>query len=838
MASTRPFARNLFWCSKNGMAKAASFDIEASVVFQLGEELISNNAQALLELAKNAYDADATTLKILIDTNILGATSEFPMAVGMVRIEDNGLGMTRKMIEDGWLVISGSQKRESKRRGESTPRGRTPLGDKGLGRLGVQRIGTNVEVVTKHKQESKQHRFAFTWDSFAGLKRLGDVPIVIHDGVPTLRRGTTIIVTGLRDAAEWRGPEARDRLELELSRLISPYEGARDFEVIARIDGQDLHLRQIHKQARGASDLRYDIEFDGSVMKVTGRVKLAFLMPPDRVQAEEFEQLVDEDGSNLLDHLLDAKQARRFKLAADRSSQWLARFSFSVELADIKGVTIDEGGEPVSPGPFEGSIDSFDLGSNATQRQSVFDKPSEFKRFIKEMSGIRVYRDGFGVRVDYDWLKLAQQGTSGGSYYGLKPGTTVGYVALSAGENAALVETTDREGFVRNPAYENFERLMDEFVSRSGQAQEFLRREWLVFKADNQAALVEDADDHSPEGLTEQLVDSLDSIADGRRAIASVGRRLEAAGRQSEKLIARLEASGSDNRGIAAAISEATRLQQLNEEVLSLLHEADANLAEVEDQRRIADALGSSIELLRNQLDVAYETMSLGLTAEALMHEIENVANGLGIRTENLIKKMQGNKTPDAAMVEFVEHVRGATSALRRQLSHFSPALRYVRERRESIDLCIFAREIVDFYEPRWSQIGIGLELRCAEPFKVRVNRGKLTQIFDNLLLNSEYWLTEDLRAKGLVNPKVSIAVRAPLVLVRDNGRGIDASVEDSLFEPFVTTKPRGKGRGLGLFVVSQLLESEGSDVFLSGRRNATGRRSEFTLDFTSIVDD
>ncbi len=699
-------------------------------------------------------------------------------------------------------------------------------------------MGRNVEVVTRRKEESTQHRFAFTWDSFAGMKKLGDVLIDIQDGPPTMKRGTAIVVTGLRDVADWRGPVARDRLELELSRLISPYEGARDFEVIARLDGQDLQFRQIHKQARNASDLRYDINFDGSVMKVNGRVKLAFLMPPERMQAEEFERLVDEDGSNLLEHLLGAKQATRFSLVPDRSKQWFARFGFSVNLADIKDVTLDVNGDPVSPGPYEGSIDSFDLGSNATQRQSVFDKPSEFKRFIKEMSGIRVYRDGFAIRVDYDWLRLAQQGTSGGSYYGLKPSTTVGYVALSAAHNAPLVETTDREGFVRNPAYENFQRLMDEFVSRSGQAQEFFRREWLVFKADHQAALIEESEDHSPEGLTEQLVESLGSIAEGRKALASVGRRLETAGRQSEKLIARLKASSANNRGITAALNEATRLQQLNDEMSSLLQEADSYLAEVEDQRRIADALGSSIELLRQQLDVGYETMSLGLTAEALMHEIENVASGLGIRTDNLLKKMQGGKAQEAAAVEFVEHVRGATSALRRQLSHFSPALRYVRERRESIDVCAFAKEIADFYEPRWSQIGLDIDLRCVESFMVLINRGKLTQIFDNLLLNSEYWLAEDVRAKGLTQPKVFISIRSPVILVRDNGRGVDPSVEDSLFEAFVTTKPRGKGRGLGLFVVSQLLESEGADIFLSGRRNPSGRRAEFTIDLTSIADD
>ncbi len=57
------------------------------------------------------------------------------------------------------------------------------------------------------------------------------------------------------------------------------------------------------------------------------------------------------------------------------------------------------------------------------------------------------------------------------------------------------------------------------------------------------------------------------------------------------------------------------------------------------------------------------------------------------------------------------------------------------------------------------------------------------------------------------------------LLTIADDGPGIDPSVADHLFEPFVTSKP--KGSGLGLFVVDQLVRRMEGTVAL--RRNAQG---------------
>ena len=116
------------------------FKFSPSILSRLGEELIPNPDQGILELVKNSYDADATICEIeLLNTEEIG---------GSIVISDNGMGMDLETLQSGWLVIGKSEKEGAIGR---TSLNRLRVGSKGLGRLAALRLGSDVELTTRPK---------------------------------------------------------------------------------------------------------------------------------------------------------------------------------------------------------------------------------------------------------------------------------------------------------------------------------------------------------------------------------------------------------------------------------------------------------------------------------------------------------------------------------------------------------------------------------------------------------------------------------------------------------------------------------------------------------------
>ena len=62
---------------------------------------------------------------------------------------------------------------------------------------------------------------------------------------------------------------------------------------------------------------------------------------------------------------------------------------------------------------------------------------------------------------------------------------------------------------------------------------------------------------------------------------------------------------------------------------------------------------------------------------------------------------------------------------------------------------------------------------------------------------------------------------RHALLRVRDHGEGIDAAVMEQIFEPFVTTKPPGRGTGLGLSMVYRIVQDHGGSISIDSEPGA-----------------
>jgi len=819
------------------------FDVHPSVVYQLGESLISDAVQALIELVKNAYDADATYAKIRIDTQ---GTLDVPGAIysangGRIVIEDDGVGMDENTIRNGWLLISNRAKRQLKQEKKTTPGGRTPLGDKGLGRLGAQRLGENIDIFTKPKTGAASH-FAFSWLDFATAPSLKDVDVHLSTSNFPPKPGTCIVISNLQEIETWRGQAPLKRLEQELSRMISPYKAIRNFVVLVEVDGKALELREVSEKIRELAPVRYDITFDGKVLSISGRAKLSFFQPNSKSEADQFALIAESDnGDAFWKFLADQKRIEYLKVKRPSGKKWFVEFQRQKPLDDIDGFVPDPQNpkKPANPGPFVSEIDSFDLSSEAFRRQNVFNALSEFRSHIKELSGIRVYRDGFAIRVDSDWLQLGGQWTSATSYYGLKPENTLGYIALSARDNMALEEMTDREGFKDTPYFRNFYALLTEFKKFTNEAHEFFRRSWNEFEKARHEQLARVDSRKTVESISATISSGLAKVDSHRKTVESLRRKLEVGMETSQAILRKVGPASKITPAQSEDLRKATEdLAGLIPDAAGMLGQLSSYLEELGQLKGVGQVLEDRVDSLRRQMDDMYETVALGLTAEALSHEIFQIADNLASRTKAVESRLIGKGGADRAVIAFVETVHSSVMALRKQVSFLSPGLRYVREQRQNIDLVSFISEFESVYHDRLERSGIHIEIPTVNSvtYALRINRGKLSQIMDNFVLNSEYWLTDDIKHERIKQGQIRFEIEQPFLRISDNGRGIDPSVEAALFEPFVSAKGRGLGRGLGLFIVKQLLDSEGCQVGVVPVRNKHGRFFQFQIDFRGAI--
>ena len=86
------------------------------------------------------------------------------------------------------------------------------------------------------------------------------------------------------------------------------------------------------------------------------------------------------------------------------------------------------------------------------------------------------------------------------------------------------------------------------------------------------------------------------------------------------------------------------------------------------------------------------------------------------------------------------------------------------------------------YYKEKLDEKEIRLVIEKKNDFVIKANKGRIIQVFDNLMNNYLYWLQNNKR-DGII----TITIDKPWVYFEDNGPGVDKSVENTLFSPFVT---------------------------------------------------
>lgn len=433
------------------------FTVSARTAMLIGSENFSNPEGAIVELVKNAYDADSPYCYILFDVMLTGEQCLY--------IVDAGCGMTAQIIRDCWMRIGTDDKLVN----AYTQRGRIKSGAKGIGRFALNRLGAKSLMFTRRDGE-KPLQWSVDWGAFnqQGITvsdvtaELSEVPIdVINDeinylnnrfdiSIPIFNNGTILKAMSLSD--EW-GCSQLEHLFNSLQDVVPPF-NIPAFKIIMKVhDLSDYGLVDVSP---------YD-DFDYKVSAHYGERNGQWLLDVDITRNE-------------LDVELLASSYRSLFLRGDMTS-------FPYRVQDFEDGTIHLS-MPLSKLRLENTnrlaiyekdlgafqFDFFFVKSSISDNKSEGDEskypyrifsPSTRRNWLRRNAGVKIYRDKFRVRPygenGEDWLHLGDRyaanpigaGQRLGGYH-IRQNQIVGAVEISRIDNPYLQDKSGREGLQEN----------------------------------------------------------------------------------------------------------------------------------------------------------------------------------------------------------------------------------------------------------------------------------------------------------------------------------------------------------------------------------------------------
>jgi PAS domain S-box-containing protein len=218
----------------------------------------------------------------------------------------------------------------------------------------------------------------------------------------------------------------------------------------------------------------------------------------------------------------------------------------------------------------------------------------------------------------------------------------------------------------------------------------------------------------------------------------------------------------------------------------------------------------SRIDMLQQQIVRAERLATLGELAAGVVHELNNPLTSITVYAEYLVRKLesQGAEQPD------LEKLRRIGASAQRILRFSRDLVQYARpsgKETESVDLAAVVRQSVSICEHLVERGGIqlGVELDPGLPV-IQAVGGQLEQVLINLITNAVHAVENGGRVVVRARTEGDAAVR---IEVADSGPGVPEGDRERIFEPFYTTKLDGKGTGLGLPIVRNIVEQHRGQI-------------------------
>ncbi len=451
---------------------------KARILKTLGEELISSETVALIELVKNAYDADAQNV-------LISFSSDLKEGAGAVEVMDDGHGMDMDTIRNSWMVIATSTKKGSKK---SKSGRRRMLGEKGIGRFASARIAKELELITRTRDQADTESYAvFDWTQFDDDELFLDEILFLAD-----QQKATEIVSDwrLKDFSEKRYRNPNHGTILRMNRLKNTWE-KQDLENLQR------GLSRLMSPFYPTNNFSIFLELPDTHGEFNSRIA-----PPEIIKYPHY-VVMGEVQTN-------GEYSFSVKIEEEGQPSYFEGFFYNIfskgawELYTNSEKPAPHGNseseKDVECGPFSFELRMWDRDELENVNQKVGGGIRSIRKDLDAIAGINIYRDGFRVlpygEPDNDWLRLDMRRVQAPTRR-FSNNQITGYIAITADKNPGLHDLSNREGLDNTSAYTDLQNIMKFVLNETENLKHAFKRTSLgpnTEKQDQQRGLFDSPD--------------------------------------------------------------------------------------------------------------------------------------------------------------------------------------------------------------------------------------------------------------------------------------------------------------------------------------------------------
>ncbi|TIN22885.1 sensor histidine kinase [Mesorhizobium sp.] len=784
-----------------------AFKFAARTLLELGKELISSDEVAIYELIKNAVDAGSERVEIeaqilISRTSQTTALERFDAGAAAEDIleflQTKVLPGAPKITVEGFLTSLRQTVRHRRRFGQrlhSAYRGYNwiEVRDTGLGMTIEDLDEIFLTVGTRSRRSANVSGATFLGDK--GVGRLSTMRLGDHLSVRTSQKGEANWHS-LR--VDWRrfGHDVQESVE---DIPVAPRQGNRKTD--ATTQGTTVRISNLLGEW---TSIRFEDLFQGRIARMVdpfqpGRANqlLRVLHNSQRVTIPSVpKRLLDgahavckarfsfENGQPTLSGTIDYRLRHKERPIAQSGAEIYSIAQNTFRRRGKRGHAASAMA-PIRPqalkdlGPFQVEVYWYNrrvVEAIEGLTTSMQDTRAEIARWS---GGPMLYRHGYRILPygdpDDDWLEL-DKNAFGQSGFKLNRQQVIGRVSVESA-HTALSEQTNREGLVQSESSEALTTIL----------------KWLLHG--EMRELINDAD--KEEQLTRRQAE--------QRALGFRDTQLLV--QQSLDVLRR-----------QISLAQRPLVDQLAEQIDVLSDQCEALVGGVDKiVKEAADEREKFIHLA-----------GIGLMTEFIFHELDRAV-------ESAMRAIRD--TQESSRASVLAALEAQLVTLQKRVSAFDELTGEKRQTKSRFDVSGVINLVLENHQNEFRRHGI--EATFAAPaggMSIKAVKGMLIQILENLVANAVYWLKQQTRYEPSFHPElvITLSVEDDCITVQDNGPGVDPSRRDVIFQPFISSKPPGEGRGLGLYISQELAKYHGWQLYVdSGVREVRpGRLNTFVLDF------